>query len=95
MNLSEYLKMQDDLEAGGIILENLEAILSCNGSGMTVADLYRSIYRYTDCGPWLSVKLHDGTWKHCAQLSGIENGNIRSLLIGSIVEGSDADVVGA
>lgn len=94
MNEREYLRMQDDLEAGGIILENLEAILSDNGGGMTVADLYRSIYKYTECGPWLSVLLHDGTWRHCDQLRGIENGSVRALLVGSIVENSDAEVTG-
>ena len=55
--------------------------------------LFRSsIYKYTECGPWLSVRLHDGTVRHCDQLQGIENGSVRALLVGSIVEGSDAEV---
>ena len=61
---------------------------------MNVASLYRSIYKYTECGPWLSVQLHDGTWKHCDELRGIENGNVRSLMVGSIIENSDAEVPG-
>ena len=71
---------------------NLEAILSDNGSEMTVSALDRSLYKYTDCGAHLSVQLHDGTWRHSGNLLGIENGNVRQLLVGSIVEGSDADV---
>lgn len=92
MSEQEYQRHLDNIEAGGICLENLEAILSDNGSEMNVAALYRSIYKYTECGLWLSVLLHDGTWKHCDQLHGIENGNVRALLVGSIVEGSDAEV---
>jgi hypothetical protein len=75
-------------------LENLEAILSDNGEDMRVASLYRSIYKYTECGPWLSVQLHNGNWKHCDDLHGVENAEILALLVGSIVEGSDAEVTG-
>lgn len=94
MNEIDYYKMQEDAAAGQACADNLEAILSDNGGGMTVADLYRSIYKYTACGPWLSVQLHDGTWKHCDELDGIDNGNVRALLVGSIVEGCDAEVEG-
>ena len=94
MNEIDYYRMQEDAATGRLICQNLEAILIDNGSGMTVADLYKSVYKYTPCGPWLSVRLHDGTWKHCGELRGIENGNVRALLVGSIVEGSDAEVVG-
>lgn len=92
MNEREYQRMQRDEEAGRICLANLEAILSDNGSDMNVHALYRSIYKYTACGPWLSVVLHDGTTRHCDKLEGIENGAVRKLLVGSIVEGSDAEV---
>lgn len=93
MNEMEYERMQEDAAIGQAIAQNLQAILDDNGA-VDVADLYRSIYKYTDCGPWLSVQLHDGTWKHCHELRGIDNGNVRALLIGSIVEGSDAEVLG-
>ena len=92
MTESEFHQYESDREAGGYCLAALEAILSDNGSDMTVAALYRSIYKYTECGPWLSVRLHDGTVRHCDQLQGIENGSVRALLVGSIVEGSDAEV---
>jgi hypothetical protein len=94
MNEIDYYRMQEDAAEGQVCLDNLNAILSANGGEMTVADLYRSIYKYIDCGPWLSVQLHDGTWKHCDELHGIENGNVRALLVGSIVEGCDAEVTG-
>lgn len=90
----EYERLQDDLEAGAICLAALEEILSAIGGGMTVKDLARSIYKYTACGPWLSVQLHDGTWRHSGDLDGIQNGDVRALLVGSIVEGSDAEVIG-
>ena len=92
MTENEYLKWQDDIEMGGRILANLEAILADNGSEMSVSALDRSLYKYTECGAHLSVQLHDGTWRHSGNLLGIENGNVRQLLVGSIVEGSDADV---
>lgn len=91
MDEIEHERMQEDAATGQAIAANLQAIL--DDYGVTdVANLYRSIYKYTECGPWLSVQLHDGTWKHCHELRGIENGNVRALLVGSIVEGSDAEV---
>ena len=92
MTENEYLRWQDDMEMGGRILANLEAILADHGSEMSVSALDRSLYKYTECGAHLSVQLHDGTWRHSGNLLGIENGNVRQLLVGSIVEGSDADV---
>lgn len=94
MELGDYLRMQDDLEGGAICLAALEEILLDNGSGMTVYDLARSLYKYTECGAWLSVQLHDGSWRHSGELYGIKNGDVRALQVGSIVEGSDAEVEG-
>lgn len=93
MNEIEYERMQENAAIGQAIAANLQAILDEHGA-TDVADLYRTLYKYTDCGPWLSVKLHDGTWKHCHELQGISNCNVRALLVGSIVEGSDAEVLG-
>jgi hypothetical protein len=41
------------------------------------------------------VRRHDGTWKHAGDLAGVATGDVRSLRVGSIVEGSDAEVQGA
>lgn len=81
-------------EAGQLCLLNLQAILDYWGSE-NVERLGREIYRFTECGAWLSVQLHDGEWRHTGNLAGIENGNVRALLVGSIVEGSDAEVTGS
>jgi hypothetical protein len=59
-----------------------------------VHGLYWTIYEHTDCGPWLSVQLTDGTWKHCDDLEGVANDAVQALRVGSIVEGSDAEVTG-
>lgn len=91
MNEREYHEMQENAATGQMIAANLQAILDDHDCE-NVAQLYRTIYKYTDCGPWLSVQLHDGTWRHCDNLHGIDNGNVRALKVGSIVEGSDAEV---
>jgi len=92
MNEIDYERMQEDAAIGQAIAANLEAILSDNGSAMTVSALDRSLYKYTDCGAHLSVQLHDGTWRHSGNLYGIENCDVRQLLVCSIVENSDAYV---
>ena len=91
MNEQQFHRMNDDVEAGGFCLAALESILKAHGKA-SINDLYHHVYRQTPCGPWLSVKLHDGTLRHCDALDGIENGNIRAILVGSIIEGSDAEV---
>lgn len=91
MNEIDYERMQEDAAIGQAIVANLEAILSDNAADMTVVSLDRSLYKYTECGAHLSVQLHDGTWRHSGDLTGIKNGDVRQLLVGSIVEGSDAE----
>ena len=62
------------------------------------AEMYRVFYKYTDCGPWVSVHVN-GTWIHCQDLhklgtwdAMLMRGDILdAVLIGSIVEGSDAE----
>lgn len=59
-------------------------------------EMYRAFYKYTDCGPWVSVHV-DGYWVHCGELHTlgtwdqmIRRGEIvDEILIGSIVEGVD------
>lgn len=92
MNEIDYERMQEDAAIGQAMVANLEAILSENAADMTVESLNRSLYKYTECGAHLSVQLHDGTWRHSGDLNGIKNGDVRQLLVGSIVEGSDAEV---
>lgn len=61
-------------------------------------EMYRVLYKYTDCGPWMSIKVN-GQWVHCQDLHKlgtwqemVRRGDIvEEVLIGSIVEGSDAE----
>jgi hypothetical protein len=61
-------------------------------------EMYRVFYKYTDCGPWVSVHV-DGYWVHCGELHTlgtwdqmIRRGEmVDEILVGSIVEGCDQD----
>ena len=88
MNERDWHRTNRDEIAGLLCSGNLEAILDHYGA-TNVEQLARALYKSTDCGPWLSVQLHDGSWTHAGDLAGVENGNVRSLKVGSIVEGSD------
>lgn len=92
MNEVEYERSQELAAEGKHANACLEAILADNGSDPTLTALYRSIYKYTECGPWLSVQTWDGRWFHCHQLHKVDMYEVRRLLVGSIVEGSDAEV---
>lgn len=91
MNEIDYERMQEDAAMGQAIAANLKAILDDWGVE-NVHQLALAIYKSTECGAHLSVQLHDGTWRHSGNLDGIDNGNVQALLLGSIVEGSDAEV---
>ena len=61
-------------------------------------EMYRCCYKYTACGPWISVHVNGG-WVHCGDLHKLgtweemlRRGDIvDELLVGSIVEGVDAE----
>jgi hypothetical protein len=92
MNEVAYERMQEQIAEGEHANACLDAILSDNGSDMTLPALYRSIYKYTECGPWLSVRTWDNRTFHCGDLHKVDKTEVRYLLVGSIVEGSDAEV---
>ncbi len=64
---------------------------------MNFARFGRSIYKYTDCGPWLVAVLWNGREVYYedaeAQKIGPDH-RIMAIKVGSIVEGWDADGVG-
>lgn len=93
MNEVEYERMQELAAEGEHANSCLDAILSDNGSDMTLPALYRSIYKYTECGPWLCVKTWNGRTFSSGRLHEVNKNEVRYLLVGSIVEGSDAEVV--
>jgi len=92
MNEIEYERSQELAAEGNHANSCLDAILSDNGSDMTLPALYRSIYKHTECGPWLSVKTWDDRTFHCDDLHKVNKDEVRYLMVGSIVEGSDAEV---
>ena len=92
MNEMEYFENEELVAEGKHANACLDAILSDNGSDMTLPALYRSIYKYTECGPWLSVRTWDNRTFHCDKLHEVDKNEVRYLLVGSIVEGSDAEV---
>jgi hypothetical protein len=92
MNEVEYERMQEQIAEGEHANACLDAILSDNGSDMTLPSLYRSVYKYTECGPWLSVRTWDDRTFHCGDLHKVDKDEVRYLRVGSIVEGSDAEV---
>ena len=92
MNEVEYERSQELAAEGEHANACLDAILSDNGSDLTLRALYRSTYRHTECGPWISVQTWDGRWFHCDELHKVDKNEVRYLLVGSIVEGSDAEV---
>lgn len=92
MSYERYIADQEIAEIGRATKACVEAIINDNGAGTWINDVYTNCYRYTDCGVFLSVRLYDGSIHHCDDLDGIHNGDIAAILIGSIVEGSDAEV---
>ncbi len=55
----------------------------------------RSLYKYTDCGPWCRLALDDGDdiyYESTKANESLDAYNIIGLEIGSIVEGSDVEV---
>ena len=82
------------ITARAIARANLAAILSENGAGATLADLSRSLYKYTDAGISLAAKQWDGTpiWNGTPGMRTVALGDVSHLGLSSIVEGSDAEV---
>jgi hypothetical protein len=93
MRYQDYLDMEESNAMGEAIAAVWQAILADWGEN-DAKGLNRRIYKGTACGAHLSVWLHDGTWRHSGDLDGIDNCMVRGYLLGSIVEGSDAEVNG-
>ena len=63
-------------------------------SAENATQLNRRIYKGTDCGAWISVRTPDGKWHHNGQdWSSVKA--IDAFLIGTIIEGSDAEIQSA
>lgn len=61
----------------------------------TFASFGRCVYKYTDCGPWIVAVLRNGKevgyTDPAADTLGM-NTDVRAIKVGSIVEGSDAEI---
>lgn len=95
MNEVQYERDQELAAGGQHANACLDAIIAACGCEHSLCALYRSTYKYTECGPWLSVQTWDGRTFHCDQLHEVYASEVRYLLVGSIVEGSDAEVCAA
>ena len=92
VNEVQFEAMQEQIAEGEHANACLAAIFADDGCDPTLPALNRSIYKYTACGPHLSVQAWDGRWFHCQDLHKVDKNEVRYLLVGSIVEGSDAYV---
>ena len=91
MNEVQYEAGQEAAELGAHALACLESILDVWEADSLVA-LGRSVYKHTTCGAWLSVRTWDGRWIHSGDLHTAIKGDVGHLQMGSIIEGSDAEV---
>ena len=70
----------------------MQAIIESHDAA-NLSDLYRTIYKYTPCGPWMQVRLRDGRVLGNTVFDEVTDlGEVVGVLLGSIVEGSDAEV---
>lgn len=86
---------QQRAEAAGIVcLEAIKALLAHWGE-KDLGQMNERVYRAYSCGPWLAVRLHNGTWVHGTRdLENVKLEDVGALKVGSIVEGSDAEIEG-
>jgi len=94
VNEIEYEKMQESAAIGQALSDCVKAIMA-EFDATTLYDLQRSAYKYTDCGPSVGFKLFDGPYirsgdDRARDLSWVSH--VQDICIGSIVEGSDAEV---
>ena len=94
MDEIEYEQMQESAAIGQALAECVNAIMA-EYDATTLYDLQRGAYKYTACGPSVGFRLFDGSciW------NGDDRANdpswvahVEDICIGSIVEGSDAEV---
>ena len=94
MDEIEYEKMQESAAIGQALAECVEAIMA-EYSATTLAQLQRSAYKYTDCGPSVGFRLFDGSYVWEGDDRARDESlvaHVEDICIGSIVEGSDAEV---
>ena len=94
MNEIEYEKMQESAAIGQALADCVNAIM-VEYSATTLAQLQRSAYKWTECGPSVGFRLFDGSyiWEgedRAKNPSWVAH--VQDICIGSIVESSDSEV---
>ena len=87
--------MEPTPQARALARAALASILRENGGGDTLADLSRSLYKYTEAGISLAAKRWNGhcIWNGTAPMRDAATiDDVSHLGLSSIVEGSDAEV---
>jgi hypothetical protein len=90
MNWEQHYAAASSAAQGAAALEGLRAIMAGYGAA-TLPELARRIYKDTACGATLGVKTWEGGAVWGSELAGITPGHVRVLVIGTIIEGSDAE----
>jgi hypothetical protein len=96
MDEIQYERMQEEIAFGEAMVDMLKEFLEFNGAD-NLGQFRRNTYKYVPCGPWVSFRLHDGSWCHSGddRADDIDFiGSVDALQVGSIVENSDATVIG-
>lgn len=93
-NHAEFERQQRDEAAGITCLVALQTLLKYWGE-KDLGQMHERVYQAYSCGPWLAVRLHDGTWVHGnGELTEVKLEDVAALKVGSIVEGSEAEIEG-
>ena len=75
-------------------IENLNMLMETLGVD-SPSSFGRAIYRWVDCGPWMDFLVEDGKTYYYSDEGtdeAVTNDNCVGIPIGSIVEGSDAEI---
>jgi hypothetical protein len=95
MDYPEYERSQELAHAGDHVPEYMQAIFDDAGSGHTLSDLQRRIYKDTDAGISVGFQLDDGSYVWNGDSQARDASLVRRVHrigFGSIVEGSEAEV---
>lgn len=90
MTWEQHVMGEEQAAMGQAMAEHLQALLD-HEDARDFRDLNRDLYKYTDCGAYLTLRLWDGApvWSHDTRLPTIKVGDVASIGVGSIVEGTD------
>jgi hypothetical protein len=90
MNWEQSYAAEDAAAQGAAALGCLQAIMA-RYEAASLPELARRVYKDTECGATLGVKTWEGGAIWGSDLAGITPGHVRALVIGAIIEGSDAE----